>query len=47
MMMLLIIHFIWKVQLVKEDFLKIHWPAKGELKLQDWAMWLPNTSPNL
>lgn len=38
MMMLLIIHFIWMIQLAKGDFLKSYLPARGELKLQDWPI---------
>lgn len=42
-MMLVITYFIWKAQLMKGDFLKRYWPTRGELKLQDGPMWLPNT----
>lgn len=34
-MMLLIIYFIWKAQLVKGEFLKEYWPISGELNEQD------------
>lgn len=47
MLLLLILYFIWKVHVVKGDFLKNYWPTRGELKVQDWPVWLPNTSPNL
>lgn len=46
-MMLLIIHFIWKAQLVKGDFLKKYGSTRVNLKQQDGPMWIPNTSPNI
>lgn len=41
------IHFIWKAQLVKGDFPKRYWRTRGELKLQDGPMWLPDSPPHL
>lgn len=46
-MMLLIIPFIWKAQLVKGEFLKEYCSIRDELKEQDGPVWFLNTSPNL